>query len=228
MHLSNVELIQSTVVDVSDPAKQGRIKCVVPGIFESTADKDSYPWIPPLGMTRYQSFSKEVCGAKVWVVQVKNNYNEFYYIPLVDQIGITKSFLEEKYESNPEIVYMRDRCGQTSSFTYDDEDGHKLTMGDYFINLRPDGELHCKGSGADVHINNDNVFIGSDEDGDYEPAIFGDKLCNMLSALRNALSSLQSACSGGQDNPALAPGFSQAVNALNDIDDLKCKKTKVN
>lgn len=229
MRLSNVELIQSVVIDVNDPEKQGRIKCTVPGVFEDTSDKECLPWIAPFGMTRYQSFSKEISGAKVWVMQVKDNYNEFYYIPLFDKIGVTSQFLDEKYNENPEIVYMRDNCGQTSKITYDQKDGCMIQVNDSFVNIKPGDEIHIHTKNNDIHVKNGNVFIGSDEEDNHEPAVFGDKLSDILLNLKNAMATLQSAAAGGAfDNPALAAGFQQAVQALSPYDTIKCTKTKVN
>lgn len=229
MRLSNVELIQSVIIDVDDPAKQGRIKCIVPGIFENSDDKECYPWINPLGMTRYQSFSKEMNGAKVWVIQVKDNYNEFYYIPLFDKIGITTEFLEEKYDENPEIVYMRDNCGQTAKITYDQIDGCMIQVNSAFVNIRPDSEIHCHTENCDIHMKKGSVFIGSDDGAEHEPAVLGNKLSDILLNLKNAMATLQSASSSGQfDNPALTAGFQQAVNALSSYNEIKCEKTKVN
>lgn len=228
MRLSNVELIQSTVIDVDDPAKQGRIKCVIPGVFENSKDKELYPWIPPFGMTRYQSFSKELCGAKVWVIQNKDNYNEFYFFPLFDKINKTKEFLDAKYDSNPEIVYMRDNCGLVSSLTYDEDDGSMNTVNDSFINIRPDGEIHIHTKNADVHLKNGNVFIGSDENSNHEPAVLGDKLCNILGDLCSAMTSLQSKASPNPYTSHLSDGFQQAVTALQPYSEIKCEKTKVN
>lgn len=228
MQLSDVELIQGTIIDVADPNKLGRIKAIIPSIFENPDDKDCYPWIPPFGMTRYQSFSKEMEGAKVWIVQVRSNYNEYYYLPLLDPIQQTREFLNSKYEQNPEIVYLRDLAGQTAKITYDDQDGCMIQVKDTFVNVKTNNEVHCHVAGADVHIKDGSVYIGSDDDGGHEPAIFGNKLCTMLSNLRTAMSKLQTACGSGNDNPALASGFGEAVKALKDVDSLKCLKTNVN
>lgn len=227
MKLSNVELIQSTIIDSDDPEKLGRVKCIIPGVFENSAHKDTYPWICPFGMTRYQSFSKELNGMKVWVVQVKDNYNEFYYIPIFEKINITKDYLEEKYDQNPEIVYMRDNAGQISQFTYDDADGCNMSIGEFFIKLKPDGEIHCHGNGADVHINDGIVYIGSDEDGGHEPAVYGNKLYDILSDLQGAMDQLIKSCNSPYLSP-LTPGFTKAKQALEPISEIKCKKTQVN
>lgn len=229
MRLSNVELIQGVIIDVNDPNKQGRVKCIVPGIFENSDDKDCYPWINPFCMPSYQSFSKQMNGAKVWVIQVKDNYNEFYYIPLFDKIGTTQEFLDEKYSQNPEVVFMRDNCGQVSKITYDQQDGCMIQVNSSFINIRPDSEIHCHTETNDIHMKSGNVFVGSNDGQDYEPAVFGNKLSDILLKLKNAMATLQTAAAGGQfDNPALAAGFQQAVDALSSYDQIKCEKTKVN
>lgn len=228
MKFDDIEMLPGTIIDVDDPEKLGRVKCIIPSIFESSADKDIMPWIPQFGMSRYQAFSKMMPGAKVWVMQVKSNYNEFYYLPIMDKINTTKEFLEAKYDLNPEIVYMRDNAGQVSKITYDDEEGCMIYLNEFFINLTPEGDIHCHGNGADVHVKSGNVYIGSDEDGGHEPAVFGDKLSSILGDLYNAMTKLQSAAASSPYDAKLADGFGDAVKALKPYDEIKCKKTKVN
>ena len=108
MKLSNVEISPGVIVDAKDPEKLGRVKINAPALMRGNESGDHFgvvdkidnnvlPWIYPMMMNRYQMFSKELEGMKVWVINNTENYNEYWYIPMFDYIDVTEEIVSEKY-----------------------------------------------------------------------------------------------------------------------------------
>lgn len=190
MEFKDVEAREGVVIATNDPEKLGRIKVVVPGEFDnSTMDTDLMPWIYPLNMTRYCSFSKMVSGGKVWLIKNNNNHNEYYYIPFFEKIGIVSEFLDEHYDENPEVVFARDNCGTPAMITYDGTQGIILKVKEYYIQITPDGDIICHSSNVDMSIKNNQVMLGK-PGSKFEHMVMGATLLGKLNSLENALSKL--------------------------------------
>ena len=84
MKLKECKVIPGVVIDVSDPKYIGRVKADSPGLFDSSVmNKEGMPWLYPLGMGGYQSFSKLRTGSKIWIL-TDEDYHEFWYWPMFE------------------------------------------------------------------------------------------------------------------------------------------------
>ena len=228
MNLDGCELIPSVIVDTKDEMKLGRIKCVIPGYVDPSFSKENMPWVRPLCMTRHQSFSKMMPGYKVWVLANKNNYNEFWYLPFFELNDISKNFLESTYDADqPEIIVSHNTGGNHAMMTYDETSGFNTKIGENHMQLKPDGHVSIVGGTGQVDINGSNIKVGS-VGGDYEPAILGNKLLEILIQLKNAFVSLKESASSSSQTVTLVPGFTEAENALSEAEKILCTTTQVN
>lgn len=194
MKLSDFDLLPGVVQNTSDPEHKGRIKCAIPGIFDpNTMPDETLPWVYPLCMTRYQSFTKMMKGSKVWVLNNKTNKLEYWYIPMFDyHTPLTKTFVSDNYDNDPEVVFFRDNGCGCGAYTYDDQGGHKLSINSDYINLKPGGKYEVKANEGKIKITGSLVYTGNDA-GTYEPGVLGNTLVDLLTKLSGAVGELQKA-----------------------------------
>lgn len=227
MKFKDVELLPGVIIDANDPKMLGRIKCVIPGVFDtSTMDKEGMPWIYPISMIGYQGFSKLQEGSKVWVYVTENNYREFWYMPMFEAHADTREIIADYDE--PDVLISRSAGSNSVYIYYTNKQGIMLKVGENtLINVKPDGEILAKSTNGQISIKNDKVYIGS-EDAE-EPAILGNKLDQVLSKLSSDLNSIAQACSSSPYTIALStPIMTASQNLSQGIgDNIKCKNTIV-
>lgn len=226
MKLEDCELIPAVIYSVKDPEKLGRIKCIIPGIIDNTTmSEENIPWIRPIGMNGQQSFSMPVVGYKVWVLINKANYNEYWYFPFFEKNDITSEYLsDDVYESGqPEVLVSHNKGGNTVQMTYDDLNGYNIQLGSHHIQMFPDGKISIVGGECDIEMDGGTITIGSGSQ--YQSAVKGEDLKQILDNLKIAMQTLQSA-SQGILSP-LAPGFASAAQALN-TSNILAEHVKVN
>jgi len=226
MQLHNCELLPAVIVDVEDPKKLGRIKCVIPGYVDPSFSKENMPWVRPLSMYNHQCFSKPIKGYKVWVLVNKSNYNEYWYFPFFELNDVSKEFLESTYDKhNPEVIISHNCGGNHATLTYDEENGFSIRLGQHHIKLHPDGKITILGGDGIIEIEGSKIKIGN-TGGTDEPAVLGDKLVTILDKLKDAMLILK-----GESQGMLSPlykGFDKAVEALSPSDNIKSKNITVN
>ena len=72
--LSKVKMIPGVVLSHEDPKNMQRVKAYVPGLFDpKTMSTEAMPWIYPLSMKGFQSFSLQNQNTKIWVIILPNN-----------------------------------------------------------------------------------------------------------------------------------------------------------
>ena len=199
MLLNNCELTPAVILSVDDPKKLGRIKCIIPGIIDSsTMSEENIPWCYPFSMSRYQSFSKCIPGQKVWVLINKSNYNEYWYLPFFEYNEISKNHLEEVYDNdNPEIFMSRCLGENNAMSTYDDKNGFSEKIGDHHIDLHPEGHVSIVGGDGQVDINGGIVTLGNKDKG-VEPTIKGTTFMDHLKTINAALNAVMGGQKAGQ------------------------------
>lgn len=228
MHLSDCELIPAVIVDTADEMQMGRIKCVIPGYVDATFSKENMPWVRPLGMTRHQSFSKMMPGYKVWVIANKNNYNEFWYIPFFEKNDVSKNYLGPVYDSDqPEIFMAHNNGGNHSLMTFDEKNGFSERIGNDHINLMPDGHISLKGQNGEVDIDGSKVKMG-EIGGDYEPAVLGNKLKDILDKMKAHFSELQKAANSSPYTTHLVAPITNIIQDLSKSNEILSKNVKLN
>ena len=204
MNLSDYEFFPGSIIDVEDPKYLGRVKAIVPTVFDTSMNKDGLPWIYPFTMAGYQRFSKMQKGSKIWVLKNKTNYTEFWYIPMFELTADTRDLMggdEEKY-SESEVLLNRTMGSMSVKIYFNTNDGIKIQYGDNnHITINPDGEAIMQAGNGVVKISGNHVYTGDGEDG--EPAVMGDKMKTLLDNLStnlaqcsNAAMSLYMPCPG--------------------------------
>ena len=209
MKLSNVEVVPGVIVDTKDPKKLGRVKINAPALMRGNNSGDTYgvvetidnnvlPWVYPLTMSRYQSFSKQLEGMKVWVLNNTENYNEYWYIPMFDYIDVTENIVSEKYDNDVEVLMSRKNGDGSAAIYYDRSGGHVTQINDYSWNMTPGGDITCHGEQGDIDIRGGHVYMGKNTDS-YEPAVFGDALVDLLDEISDVFTKLSASHSSEGD-----------------------------
>lgn len=228
MKFSDLEAVPGAIISVKDPLKLGRVKCAAPGIFDNaTMDDDILPWVCPFSMGGYQTFSKPVKGAKVWVIKNNTNYNEFWYVPYFEMINTSKGYVKENYENDAEVLLERNNGDTVSRIAYDLKHGHKIQIGNIYINVLPNGDIVLNGADAEVKIKGGHVYTGK-QDGSYQPAVMGNELKDILSNLAKNMNQLYIASQHSPYTVSLAPGFQEAKKTLSSLEKLLAQKTSIN
>lgn len=239
MKLIDVEITPGVIVDAKDPEKLGRVKVNAPGLLRGNESGDHYgitekidndvlPWIYPMGMNRYQMFSRELEGMKVWIINNTANYNEYWYIPMFDYIDVTEEIITEKYDNDLEIIISRKNGDGASRIYYDREGGHVIHINDYKWNMMPNGDITCHGEQGDIDIRGGHVYMGRNTE-EYEPAVLGDTLVNLFQEWSDICTQLNATHNSEGDSGSAAL-FTQLASkmAKNYTSKVKTSNTSVN
>lgn len=229
MDLVDFELIPSVVDTVDDPEHLGRVKCTIPGVTNNkTIRQKLMPWVMPLHMNKYQSFTKMLPGTKVWVLSDKKDNKNLWYFPYFEEINCVKDYLDEVYDNqNVEVLMARNLGGGLVLCTYDDTNGIRFIFKETLFQMHPNGDILIN-NGTVRETIEDNVVKLGDKSGNGEPAVLGDKLFNILSNLSQVFSAAGAACSTPPLTPA-GTGFLNAANALSPdkLSQFKSKKVEI-
>lgn len=252
MKLADIELLPGVIFDTADPKHQGRVKCVVPTIFDvSTMDKEGIPWIYPLTMAGYQQYSSPKKGTKVWVMHNKTNYQEFWYFPMFELTGATKNIIigaeesaegesgeqkanEEDY-SDTEVLVSR-QIGTNNNVTIytSPSKGIMLQYGNASsININKDGEVILTCDDARVEVRDGKVFTGKSEifeDSSLtQRTILGDNLNKLFMNISTGLSALISTAAQSPYTMTLCEPMTKILENLdNDTKTILAENTMVN
>lgn len=209
MKLSNVELIPGVIVDIEDPKKLGRIKATVPGLFSPDMTKETLPWIYRLSMSQTNTFDCPIVGSKIWCINNKDNYCEYWYIPYFEIADHGKEVIQN-YDNTQLVFSRQNSSGTTSQLYYNDGEGIVVKNDSSKINLDKNGDLTAVSkSGKELLLKSDKVQIGK-TGGSYEEAVLGDKLKTLLSNLQTGISIVASTA-------ARSPHTLPLVSPLNDL-----------
>ena len=226
MDLSQCIVLPGIVIDVEDPKHIGRVKAMVPTIFDSDyMNKEAMPWVYPFGMCGYQRFSKLENGRKIWVLHNKENKLEYWYWPMFEETQDTKSIVE-KYDSS-EVLLSRTSGENGNVFVYyNDSDGIVLTVGKTKINITTNNEIHMNDGNVSVRIVGGQVFLG--EEGNEEYTVKGETLKSNIETLSGIFQQLYTASTTASTPAQLSPFFMQIKNQLDTLSkNLLSEKVKI-
>lgn len=219
-------IILSTVDYNNDPQKYGRIKCTIPGVIHSdSTEEEAMPWIRPFKMNGYQTFAYPLVGQKVWVLASKTNYNEYWWFPFFETSDLVQNYLNENYEYQPDVIQARIGTAGDAIFTYDNEHGYMMKLGDDFINLKPNRDIIIFGNECSMKIEGNKVYLGKDG-GNYEPCVMHDKCLKMRNSVASKLREASIKALSNQASTMSEP-LMQAANALT-AENLNSTYVKVN
>jgi hypothetical protein len=228
MKFKNVELLPGTIIDAADPKQIGRVKCDVPGVFDSgSMNKEGFPWIYPLTQPGFQRWSTPIKGHKVWVFKTSDNYQEFWYIPMMQLTTGTKDIISGDDYENAEVLISRNMGPQSMTMYYKESEGFVIKYGNATINMNPDQEILISASNASVQLKNGKVYIGDGSEGEH--AVMGDTLQELLQNLQIKLAEASSTASMNPFTCTLAKSLMECSNAIgNSVKDVVCENTLVN
>lgn len=205
MNLSNAELLPGVVISSDDPKNIGRVKAIVPTIFEEE-DEDKCLWIWPLTMGNGQSFIKPMEGDKIWVLNNKDNYYEFWYFPMFELKPTSRELITTK---GTQIFMNKPIADGTANFRYDDVNGFTFEVGKTKLNISPtkgvnftNGSAGFSSEHPDYNESPDftdtKATIGIDKSGNLELgkkndltfAVRGDKLLEKLTDIADIFEGL--------------------------------------
>ena len=157
MTLGDFEILPGVVISNNDPLNQGRVKAVAPGLFDtSTMEEDDLFWINPFMMIGYQSFSKLEISSKIWILHNKNNYFEYWYIPMFE---INGNVPEGAHETDSDIMLSRSVGGETVQLYYSRDKGYNVVIGGSKIQLLPSGAFNVVANDAIISADSSGITL---------------------------------------------------------------------
>lgn len=244
MDFSTIKMVISVITNVDDPDREGKVQCNIPGyIDDSAVDKSIIPWIKPIFMSSTQHFTKPQVGDKAFVLINDTNEKEYWYMLYHEPHALLKSFLNLKYDQNPEVLVCQDQGNKKILFTYDDKDGFVLRINDNILALRPDGTIDSSSkSGIGVGVVGQKVVLGAggagsgDSSGSdsnsqeetYQPSVLGNTLKDRLEALQTAFETLSVAAETDPHTSVLIDGLNECARALENLDEMLSKIVQLN
>ena len=214
MKLSDYEFLPGIVINNDDPEKIGRINASVPTWFDKNVmDEETMPWIYPFMMFGYQTFSKMENGRKVWVLHNKENYLEYWYVPMFEQIGLTKQ--KTKNYDNPEVLISRVYGDDDKNVIvyYNDTEGLNFRVGAAIINISKDNKIYITNGQTQVTLSEGNIILGTENS---QPLVYGNTLKTMLTKLKSSLENLASLAAAEPYTSHLQQEFTNASSAIGD------------
>lgn len=210
--LSDVKLTIGVVLSHTDPDNRGRVKAYVPGVFSpSTMDIDAMPWIYPLTMSNYNSFSLQNSNSKIWVIILPDNPFGYFYIPYFELSEATKSIIS----GDTDILLSRSTGSGHATIYYNNEDGIVAKKGSSKIDINKSGDVAMLSNSTNVKIEGGHITIGKEGDGG-EPMIMGDKLKTLLN---NLSSGLQQTASKALSSPYTMPVGSELQKVVQQLNE---------
>lgn len=190
----NVEMVLGTCMSNDDPLKLGRIKVGAPGYFDRTVMMvEAIPWAYPLTMSSNQSYSTIAEGSKVWLIDNKENCDEFWYIPFHELNDDTKQAIGSDVDSD--VLFSRNVAGKLVQLYQNDTEGIVLRQGPSTVTLGANGAIRIESDGIAVVIEGKTVFMGDPEAGTKIPLANGDQVYNALASISSNLSKVAASVS---------------------------------
>lgn len=184
--LKDVKLTMGVVLSHDDPDNLGRVKAYVPGLFsKSTMDTDAMPWIWPLKMWGFQSFSLQNQNSKIWVIILPDNPYGYFYMPFFELSTATKSHIS----GDTDIMMCRTTSNGNAAVYYNKSDGIVSSIGKSRIQIDNNMDAGMYSNGSSVKISGGKVTVGKQSD-EGEPMILGDKLKTLLDDLSSGLNNV--------------------------------------
>ena len=226
MKLKDVELVPGVVIDAEDPEHIGRVRAVIPGVFNADIPKSSLPWIHPLTMGGYQQFSKLDRGSAIWFFKIDGNNDELWYIPMFQLYNHASSVVMDGDDAD--ILFSRIDGPNSSNVQYVHGKGFTINVGeDNSLDMNADGTIKMKGGGSLITMENDKTTIG--DTASAEPMVLGEKLKKVFTFISEQLLDAAQAAgmTGGDVEVVSGPLLAISTYISNNIDTILSKSGKL-
>lgn len=187
MKLKNGTIRPGVVIEVLEDNK---IKADVPGLF-SRLDQENLPIIMPwpCGINK-NSYSQIKEYDKVWVVNFSDNPLQLYWFRK-DNVEDNKEIIQEE---NVEIVCNRETDLGWATIYFSDGSGWIIRNANSVIQLKADGSILLDSGSPKrlIDINASSISLGAAGKASH-PAVYGDKLMEVLMKIQTALDLIKQA-----------------------------------
>ena len=172
-----------------------------------------------------QTFSKMPVGAKIWVLQNKDNYNEFWYIPMFETNNTVKEFLNENETLDTEVLFWRNNGAK---MTYDNNNGYLIENNSGQVAVKANGEVDIKSSNSSaISVTPSQITIGASQE-KLEPSVHGDALVDVLEQFKSILVKMLDVCKPSYHLQPLGnnPALRQEIQNIK-FDNIRSKNVKI-
>ena len=224
LDFNDLTIVPGVVVDNQDPENLQRVKATIPGVFDTaTMEVEAMPWIYPLNMWGYQSFSLMLPGSKILVLKNEKNYYDYRYIPYYELNANTKSFIK----GETDIIMSRSIGHGNAAIYFNVKDGIVAQIGDSKVTVLANGDVEMFSNGTSVKIEGGAVYCGTDN-GEYEPMVMGKTLKETLGKLSSDIDDLAEVANGSPYTVHLnAPLLKMSQNLNSGIQDMLSESSNV-
>lgn len=187
MTLGDFELLPGIVISADDPTNQGRVKACAPGLFDNlTMTIDDMLWINPFCTPGQQFYSKLNINSKIWILHNRNNYFEYWYIPMFEYNENIPDFGGQ----DADVLIARSVEGQLIQVYYTQKDGIRLVNGDSSVQLLPNGDVKTGSKNSVITCTADGQIKLEKIGSSLYSAVLGEKLVSLLEQLGANLNEL--------------------------------------
>lgn len=215
MKLKDIELVPGVVINANDPEHIGRVKAVVPGIFDTSMSEEALPWIHPLTMAGYQQFSKLQRGSGIWLFKnMLGDMRELWYIPMFQLYCDASDIVSMGKDSD--IIFSRIGGPDSANFRYVAGEGMVMNVGDdNSLSMKSDGTMSLKSGGTHMSMGSGRFTIGDPKSA--QNMVLGNNLTSLLENLKGNIEKVASiAASTGGDVSPLSTPLSETVAQLDE------------
>lgn len=205
MKLSECILRPAKVVEVMD---NNIIKVTAPGIFSTEDDVSKLPPVYPFIEMTKNAFSGVAIGDEVWLLSVKDNSQELFWLRKPDS---DFGYEDLPAGKNLEVLARRESGASWAEIYFTDGTGWVIRNDSSKIVIDSDGNivLSAPGYHKTIEINDMGISLGT-KGGSAEPAVLGDKLTDVLEYISIMFDSISTMAAA---NPYTFP-LSVPINSL--------------
>lgn len=219
MTLGDFEILPGVVIDTADPLNLYRVKACAPGLFDlETMEQDDLLWINPFMMMGNQSMAKLEINAKIWILHNKNNYFEYWYIPMFE----TNANMPQVADVNSDVMMARSVGGSLVQFYYAPEEGYKLCIGENSILLKSNGDFNVFANGSVIDVNSNGIQLVKAGEEEKFHAAKAEKIIEALGRFCGDMQQISMLMAANPYTASLSKQFNTAaVTLYNQLDSFK-------
>lgn len=230
--LKNVH--KGIVVKNNDPLKLGRVKAIVKGLFEDTAnDYEKLPWITCFNSNDFGnnkgSINPPKINSKIKVLWLDDNdiyfpYYDGYWLDKTNSPCIADGFYTEFQNNYPNVYGHQDSKGNYELVNEEQGFTERNYEGGYKVKINKDGILTEQGLKEYIievlnkyHLDSNNILLGTGTG--HKQLVTKDHLDTKFNALLTFLQPLYSTLAGASIDPAtiaFATTVSSSINSFKD------------